>query len=96
MKIFGIQTKQPTSKDIFIVGVTTLLGLLLILPLSPIVQPQTILAWTLAGAMGSLLAAMGITARSGGKHLVVIIFFSLIAAVIGHFVGVALLGIIKS
>lgn len=93
MKVLGVVLNKPAKADILPIGVVTLIGLLLMYPLSMVVVPQTILAWVFAGFTGAMLAAMGVNAREGLKHIVLIVLCCLPMAMLGHVVGVVVLGL---
>lgn len=82
--IFGVTLHKPLKTDILPIGLAALIGLLLITPLSLIAPPQTVFSWVCAGMTGAILSAMGVQARRGVRHIVLITFCCIPTAFLGH------------
>lgn len=93
MKLLGIEIKPIDKNDFFIVGIVVLIGLLLIIPLSSVVAPPTIIAWTFAVACGAFLSAAGVRAQDGMKPTLVVIVATIPSALAGHLVGLQIMAL---
>ena len=87
MNLLGIEIKKPTKTDILPISLASLIGLLLINPLSAVLPPETMLSCFFAGITGAILASMGIQARQGMRHIVLITVFCLPMSMVGHIIG---------
>lgn len=98
MVLFGIQLKKPDQKDLFVVSLIVLTMLLINIPLAETMgaNPQSLLAWTMAGASGAILSASGIRPSEGMKQLIIISSIALLFGFIGHLLGGGLLMLVKN
>ncbi|WP_444897376.1 hypothetical protein [Microbulbifer sp. SSSA005] len=96
MTVFGIPLRKPDQKDLLVIGLIVLGMLVINIPLASAIEvkPQTLLAWTMAGASGGFLSASGIRASEGKKQLLIISITALLFGMFGHFLGVYLLKLI--
>ena len=94
IKILGVSLNKPEKTDILPIGVTTLIGLLLIYPFSLVIAPPTMLAWGCAGFTGAMLSSMGVNARQGLRHITLIVLCSLPMALLGHVVGLLIVNLL--